>query len=148
MAATACVPGGSSSGAAASVAFGLAAAGIGSDTGGSVRIPAAFNDLVGLKTTHGRLSNEGVVPLVDSLDTVGPLCRSVEDCAALLAVMEGGRDARSGGGEPAGCAPSGAGELHRRCEGRAGAAFASACERLSAAGAVIDHGRWANRGGH
>jgi aspartyl-tRNA(Asn)/glutamyl-tRNA(Gln) amidotransferase subunit A len=84
------VPGGSSSGAAASVAFGLAAAGIGSDTGGSVRIPAAFNDLVGLKTTHGRLSNEGVVPLVDSLDTVGPLCRSVEDCAALLAVMDGG----------------------------------------------------------
>jgi aspartyl-tRNA(Asn)/glutamyl-tRNA(Gln) amidotransferase subunit A len=84
------VPGGSSSGAAASVAFGLAAAGIGSDTGGSVRIPSAFNDLVGLKTTHGRLSNEGVVPLVDSLDTVGPLCRSVEDCAALLAVMEGG----------------------------------------------------------
>jgi aspartyl-tRNA(Asn)/glutamyl-tRNA(Gln) amidotransferase subunit A len=55
-----------------------------------VRIPSAFNDLVGLKTTHGRLSNEGVVPLVDSLDTVGPLCRSVEDCAALLAVMEGG----------------------------------------------------------
>jgi aspartyl-tRNA(Asn)/glutamyl-tRNA(Gln) amidotransferase subunit A len=84
------VPGGSSSGAAASVAFGLAAAGIGSDTGGSVRIPSAFNDLVGLKTTHGRLSNEGVVPLVESLDTVGPLCRSVEDCAALLAVMEGG----------------------------------------------------------
>jgi aspartyl-tRNA(Asn)/glutamyl-tRNA(Gln) amidotransferase subunit A len=67
---------GSSSGAAASVAFGLAAAGIGSDTGGSVRVPAAWNDLVGLKTTHGRLSLEGVVPLVESLDTVGPLCRS------------------------------------------------------------------------
>ncbi|MGB8813574.1 MAG: amidase, partial [Paracoccaceae bacterium] len=55
------VPGGSSSGAATSVAFGLAPAGIGSDTGGSVRIPAAWNDLVGLKTTHGRVSLKGVV---------------------------------------------------------------------------------------
>lgn len=83
------VPGGSSSGAAASVAFGLAAAGIGSDTGGSVRIPSAWNDLVGLKTTSGRLSLEGVVPLALKFDTVGPLCRSVEDAALLLAVMEG-----------------------------------------------------------
>lgn len=82
------VPGGSSSGAAASVAFGLAAAGIGSDTGGSVRVPSAWNDLVGLKTTSGRLSLEGVVPLALSFDTVGPLCRSVEDCAQLLAVLE------------------------------------------------------------
>ena len=82
--------GGSSSGAAASVAFGLAAAGIGSDTGGSVRIPAAWNDLVGLRTTPGRLSLEGVVPLCPRFDTVGPLCRSVEDAALLLAVMEGG----------------------------------------------------------
>ena len=85
------VPGGSSSGAAASVAFGLAAAGIGSDTGGSVRIPSAWNDLVGLKTTPGRLSLEGVVPLAETFDTVGPLARSVEDCALLLAALEGGR---------------------------------------------------------
>ena len=83
------VAGGSSSGAAASVAFGLAAAGIGSDTGGSVRIPAAWNDLVGLKTTAGRLSLEGVVPLALKFDTVGPLCRSVEDAALLLATLEG-----------------------------------------------------------
>lgn len=83
------VPGGSSSGAAASVAFGLAAAGIGSDTGGSVRIPSAWNDLVGLKTTSGRLSLEGVVPLALRFDTVGPLCRSVEDANLLMAVMEG-----------------------------------------------------------
>lgn len=83
------VPGGSSSGAAASVAHGLAAAGIGTDTGGSVRIPAAWNDLVGLKTTSGRLSLAGVVPLCDRFDTVGPLTRSVEDCALLLAAMEG-----------------------------------------------------------
>lgn len=83
------VSGGSSSGAAASVAFGLAAMGIGSDTGGSVRIPAAWNDLVGLKTTAGRLPNDGVVPLCPSFDTIGPLCRSVEDAALALSLMEG-----------------------------------------------------------
>lgn len=85
------VPGGSSSGAAASVAFGLAPAAIGSDTGGSVRIPSAWNDLVGLKTTHGRLPLTGAVPLCETFDTIGPLCRTVEDCALLLAVMEGGK---------------------------------------------------------
>ena len=84
-------PGGSSSGAALSVAKGLAAAAIGSDTGGSVRIPSAWNDLVGLKTTHGRLSLRGVVPLCKRFDTVGPLARNVEDCAQLLAAMEGRR---------------------------------------------------------
>ncbi|WP_372884306.1 amidase [Shimia sp.] len=87
------VPGGSSSGAAASVAFGLAAAGIGSDTGGSVRIPAAWNDLVGLKTSAGRLSCAGSVALCPRFDTVGPLCRSVEDAALLLAVLGGGQAA-------------------------------------------------------
>lgn len=87
------VPGGSSSGAGASVAFGLAANGVGSDTGGSVRIPAAWNDLVGLKTTSGRLSNRGVVPLAERFDTVGPLSRNVEDCALMLAALEGGRTA-------------------------------------------------------
>ena len=85
--------GGSSSGAATSVAFGLAAAGIGSDTGGSVRIPAAWNDLVGLKTTSGRLPLEGVVPLCARFDTVGPLCRTIEDAALFLAVLEGNRAA-------------------------------------------------------
>ncbi len=85
------VPGGSSSGAAASVAFDLAACGVGSDTGGSVRIPSAWNDLVGLKTTSGRLSLEGVVPLAAKFDTIGPLCRTVEDAALMLAALEGGR---------------------------------------------------------
>lgn len=84
------VAGGSSSGAATSVAFGLAAAGIGSDTGGSVRIPSAWNDLVGLKTTHGRISCRGAVPLCARFDTVGPLCRTVEDAAEVLALLEGG----------------------------------------------------------
>ncbi len=83
------VPGGSSSGAAASVAYGLAAAGIGSDTGGSARIPAAWNDLVGFKPTWGRLSVKGVVPLCPQFDTVGPLTRTVEDAALLFAALSG-----------------------------------------------------------
>ncbi len=87
------VSGGSSSGAGASVGFGLAAAGIGSDTGGSVRIPSVWNDLVGLKTVHGRLSLDGVIPLCARFDSVGPLCRSVEDAAHLLAVMENSKPA-------------------------------------------------------
>jgi aspartyl-tRNA(Asn)/glutamyl-tRNA(Gln) amidotransferase subunit A len=87
------VSGGSSSGAAASVAFGLAAAGIGSDTGGSVRIPSAWNDLVGLKTTAGQLTLEGVVPLAPKFDTIGPLCRSVEDANLLWAIMGDGKPA-------------------------------------------------------
>ncbi len=85
------VAGGSSSGAAASVAFGMAPVAVGSDTGGSVRIPAAWNDLVGLKTTSGRLSLKGVVPLCEKFDTVGFLARSVEDCALMLAATEGTR---------------------------------------------------------
>ena len=62
---------------------------IGSDTGGSVRVPAAWNDLVGLKTTSDRLSLSGVVPLCARFDTIGPLCRSVEDASFALAALEG-----------------------------------------------------------
>jgi len=83
------VPGGSSSGAAVSVARGLAPAAIGSDTGGSVRIPAAFNGLVGLKTTAGLLPLDGVIPLAASLDTAGPLTRDVADANAIFAVLAG-----------------------------------------------------------
>ena len=82
-------PGGSSSGAAVSTALGLAAAGIGSDTGGSVRIPAGWNGLAGLKTTAGAISTAGVVPLSTTHDTVGPLARTVEDCGLLYAIMAG-----------------------------------------------------------
>jgi len=85
------VAGGSSSGAAASVAFGLAPAAIGSDTGGSVRIPAAWNDLVGLKTTVGRVSMEGVIPLCRSFDTVGPIVKTVDDAALLFSVLIGNK---------------------------------------------------------
>ncbi|MES2665363.1 MAG: amidase family protein [Pseudomonadota bacterium] len=96
------VSGGSSSGAAASVAFGLAPAAIGSDTGGSVRIPAAWNDLVGLKTTSGRLSLRGAVPLCQAFDTVGPLAHTVEDCSLLLAALEGRRPPDLGGADLSG----------------------------------------------
>jgi len=82
-------PGGSSSGAAISVARGFCAAAIGTDTGGSVRIPAAWNGLVGFKPSHGQISLDGVVPLCPSLDTVGPITRDVADAAALYAVMRG-----------------------------------------------------------
>jgi aspartyl-tRNA(Asn)/glutamyl-tRNA(Gln) amidotransferase subunit A len=82
-------PGGSSSGAAASVAFGLAPVALGSDTGGSVRGPAAWNDLVGLKTTAGLIPLDGCVPLSPTFDTVGPLCRSVEDAALMLGALTG-----------------------------------------------------------
>jgi len=83
------VPGGSSSGTAVAVAAGLAPAGIGSDTGGSVRIPAAFNGLVGLKVSFGRISLHGTALLSWSLDTIGPLGRSVDDCALLLRALAG-----------------------------------------------------------
>ena len=83
------VAGGSSSGAAASLAWGLAPLAIGSDTGGSVRTPAAWNDLVGLKTTSGRISLAGVVPLAPRFDTVGPLAHNVEDATLALALLDG-----------------------------------------------------------
>lgn len=136
------VAGGSSSGSATSVAFGLAAATVGSDTGGSVRIPAAWNDLVGLKTTHGRLSTEGVVPLVERFDTVGPLTRTVEDAALMLAALEGGRAADLKGAT-----------LHGTrlmvletvaldgCRDGPLAAFENAATRLAAAGATVRRGR-------
>ncbi|MBN9490110.1 MAG: amidase, partial [Alphaproteobacteria bacterium] len=77
-------PGGSSSGTGVAVAARLAPAGIGSDTGGSVRIPSAFNGLVGLKVTFGRIGLSGTMLLSWTLDSIGPLARSVEDCALLL----------------------------------------------------------------
>ena len=78
------VPGGSSSGTGVAVAARLAPAGIGSDTGGSVRIPSAFNGLVGLKVTFGRIGLHGTILLSWTLDSIGPMARCVEDCALLL----------------------------------------------------------------
>lgn len=133
------VPGGSSSGSAASVAFGLAAASIGSDTGGSVRIPAAWNDLVGLKTTHGRLTLEGVVPLALKFDTVGPLCRSVEDAALLTAALEGSKvpDLRGATLKGRRFAVLETVMLDNLRDAPK-AAFALAVKRLEAAGAIIE----------
>ena len=82
-------PGGSSSGTGVAVAARMAPAGLGTDTGGSVRIPAAWCGITGLKTSVGRISTHGVLPLSPTLDTPGPLARSVEDCALLLSVMQG-----------------------------------------------------------
>ena len=83
------VPGGSSSGTAVAVAAGLAPVGLGTDTGGSVRIPAALCGIVGLKTTVGRVSRAGVYPLSYSLDTVGVLARCVEDAALVYQQIAG-----------------------------------------------------------
>ncbi len=135
------VAGGSSSGAAASVAFGLAAAGIGSDTGGSVRIPAVWNDLVGLKTTSGHLSLQGVVPLCARFDTVGPLCRSVEDATLMLGALEGGPAA-----DLTGANLNGARFLildtivMNEVREQPLAGFQRAVERLKSAGAIVDRG--------
>jgi len=81
------VPGGSSSGAGVAVAEGLCAAAIGTDTGGSVRIPASWNGLTGLKTSFGRVPLEGAVPLSPSLDTIGPLVKDASDAAALFGLL-------------------------------------------------------------
>lgn len=82
-------PGGSSSGCGVAVAGRLVPCAIGSDTGGSVRIPAAFNGVVGYKTSTGRIDATGLVPLARSYDTIGPLARSVEDCVLLDMALRG-----------------------------------------------------------
>jgi aspartyl-tRNA(Asn)/glutamyl-tRNA(Gln) amidotransferase subunit A len=87
--ATGRIPGGSSSGAAVSVADGMSAAAIGSDTGGSVRIPAALCGLTGFKPSAWRVSMEGVLPLSANLDSIGPLAPSVRCCATLDAILSG-----------------------------------------------------------
>jgi aspartyl-tRNA(Asn)/glutamyl-tRNA(Gln) amidotransferase subunit A len=87
--ASARMTGGSSGGSAAAVSAGLCAAAIGSDTGGSIRVPAAFCGIVGLKPTFGRVSVYGVVPLAASFDHVGPLARSAADAALVLGAISG-----------------------------------------------------------
>ena len=83
------VPGGSSGGSAAAVAARMAMAATGTDTGGSIRQPAAFSGIVGIKPTYGRCSRWGIVAFASSLDQAGPIARSVEDAALMLQVMAG-----------------------------------------------------------
>ena len=83
------ITGGSSSGSGSAVAARLTFAALGSDTGGSIRMPAHFCGVTGLKTTYGRISRAGAMPLSQSLDTVGPLARTAADCALLLGLMAG-----------------------------------------------------------
>jgi aspartyl-tRNA(Asn)/glutamyl-tRNA(Gln) amidotransferase subunit A len=100
---TDCVPGGSSGGSAAAIAAGLTAAATGTDTGGSIRQPAAFCGITGLKPTYGLVSRYGMIAYASSLDQGGPMAHSAEDCAILLQAMAGfdARDSTSIDREPA-----------------------------------------------
>ena len=132
------IPGGSSSGAGVAVARGMSEISIGSDTGGSVRIPSALNGVTGFKPTQARVTREGAFPLSFSLDTVGPLARSVIDCAQTDAVLSGQtwtqlpeRDVRGLRiGIPRGL-------LFTQTEGAVQKAFDQVIEELSRAGARV-----------
>jgi aspartyl-tRNA(Asn)/glutamyl-tRNA(Gln) amidotransferase subunit A len=136
--ATGRIPGGSSSGAAISVTDDMAVAAIGSDTGGSIRIPAALNGLVGFKPTARRVPLDGVLPLATSLDSAGPIAKTVADCALLDQVLAG---------ETSGVAAAAALRSLRLVVPQTvvqddlspavARAFSAALERLSAAGATI-----------
>lgn len=136
------VPGGSSSGAGVAVASGLAPVGIGSDTGGSVRIPAAYCGVVGLKTTWGAISLEGVLPLAPSLDTIGPLTRDVRDAGAVFSLLSGKSES-----DLEGCDVRGLRLLWARghdepfLQPGVEACIEAAVEKLRAAGAVVDERR-------
>lgn len=133
------VPGGSSSGAAVAVATGLACAAVGSDTGGSVRIPAAFNGLVGLKTTDGSIPTDGCAALSTTLDTLGPITRTPEDAWHLWRALAG---------EPlASFSPSDVDGLRllvpttvlqEGLDAEVAEGFTGACDALRAQGAVLE----------
>ncbi len=133
-------PGGSSGGSAASILAGMAYASIGTDTGGSIRIPCSACGLVGLKPTIGELPTDGLVPLSETLDHVGPMCRSVEDTALLYGVLRGVANPSV----PAARAVSGLRFGIPRpyffdlLDTQVAARFDEACQRLRSAGAMLD----------
>ncbi|OOG71994.1 amidase [Sinorhizobium sp. A49] len=132
------VPGGSSSGAAVSAAEGTCDIAIGSDTGGSVRIPAALNGLVGFKPTASRIPLDGAFPLAPSLDSIGPLAHSVADCAAADAILAGEPAAELAPRPIAGLrigVPRG--QLLAGLSAEIATAFAASLDHLTAAGAVL-----------
>ena len=136
-------PGGSTSGGAVSLARGLAAAAMGSDTGGSIRLPAAWNGLAGLKPTWGTMPMAGVLPLAPSFDTIGPLTRDVADAAALFDLMSA-RTPRAIAPVPLSrCLFWQPGEpVTAQTDDKVTHAFQSALKRLSATGARIVEGPW------
>ncbi len=135
------VPGGSSSGAGVSVAEGTSEIAIGSDTGGSVRIPASLNGVVGFKPTARRVPLEGAFPLSPSLDSIGPLARNVQDCAIADAIMAGDEPYLLKLHPLAGLRigiPRG--RLFSKMERMVETAFEACLARLSRAGAgIVDH---------
>ena len=132
------IPGGSSSGAGVSVVRGMAEIAIGTDTGGSIRIPAALAGIAGFKPTQSRVPRDGALPLSYTLDTIGPLAASVEDCARADAVLSGNAwqplPARQVAGLRVGVPR---GWLLSEAEGAVLAAFEQALARLSGAGARV-----------
>lgn len=133
-------PGGSSGGSAASVLAGMAYASIGTDTGGSIRIPAAACGLVGLKPTIGEIPIDGIVPLSESLDHAGPMCLAVEDAALLYGVLRGIQN-------PVAPAPRDVNGLRfgiprpyffDLMDPQVLARFEESCERLKSAGALLE----------
>jgi aspartyl-tRNA(Asn)/glutamyl-tRNA(Gln) amidotransferase subunit A len=133
-------PGGSSGGSAASVLAGMSLASIGTDTGGSVRIPAAACGLVGLKPAFGDLPTEGVVPLSHTLDHVGPLCRSVEDVAILHDACIGVSPTRAASVDGIEGMRIGVlgGYFTAMLETPVAVAFEAACARLTSQGAILE----------
>ncbi len=136
--ATGRIPGGSSSGAAVAIADGMAAAGLGTDTGGSCRIPAALCGVVGFKPTASRVPLDGVIPLSTTLDSVGPLARSVDCCGILDAILTNAplhqEDTLSLDGLRIGVPDS---YVVDGMDAAVGTAFERALSRLAAAGAKI-----------
>jgi aspartyl-tRNA(Asn)/glutamyl-tRNA(Gln) amidotransferase subunit A len=133
------VPGGSSSGTGVAVAAGMAVCGVGTDTGGSVRLPAAYCGITGLKVTEGRLPIDGILPLSHSLDTPGPLARSVADARVMFAAMDGSPDAGITGNRGiAGLRLGVPDDVELEvCTAEIRAAFSAALETLRGLGAVL-----------